>query len=216
MNIKELYKENKYRKYRNIIGTTGKEVEIKSIPLKTIKKYTFEILITSLVITLVLLLTFHNSIKTFFIVMIFIIFMVLTGIFFNLYSITSKKDTLNLKWSFQNFELPYSRLKSVFIARNINGLDVFPIPSYNIVIRYLDKLNFIKELSFPLMFVHVEDLKDFLEVFNTEEADSEECIKHEKYKNFKMFIKILGFILFTILVLIALYASYKRIKCYKS
>ena len=76
MKLKDIYKENLGRKYRNVIDTKGREIEIKSVPFDTIKKNKYTIIIISLITILILLLTFRNTLNTF-----FIILSVATGIF---------------------------------------------------------------------------------------------------------------------------------------
>lgn len=81
--------------------------------------------------------------------------------------------------------------------------------SYNIVIRYIDNMNFIKELTFPAALIKPEELQDFLDNFVIEENEAEDCVKFEKYKRFKMIMKVLAFIIFVILVCVVIYASFK-------
>lgn len=210
MKLKEIYKKNLYRKYCNVKNTNGKEIEIKSLPIEAIKKNKYTILIISLIIILILLLTFHNTLKTFFIVLAFFAFMIVTAFYFNNYSIKSKKNMLELRWNFQKFDLPYERLKGVFLSRDINGLDVIPIPTYNIVIRYIDNFNFIKELIFPATFLDPETLDEFIDNFITENKKAEDCIKFEKYKKLKMIGKILGFLLLFSVIAIMVIASISK------
>ena len=209
MNLKEIYKENLGRRYHNVIKINREEVEINSNPLPSIKKNKFPIIIASLIAVLLLLLALYKNLNTFFVVLGFLFFVIILGLYFNNYSIKCKKDVLSLKWNFQKFDLPYSHLKSVHLSRDFTGLDVLPMISYNIVIRYIDNLNFIKELTFPANFLNPEEVKNFLENFIIEENEAEDCIKFERYKRFKKVMKVFGFIIFVILVAIIVYASFK-------
>ena len=208
MKLKDIYRENLERKYRNVINTKGKEAELKSIPLDAVKKHKYVIIIISLITILIILFSFRNNINTFFIVLGFLIFMGLTAFYFNNYSMQCKKDVLSLKWNFQKFDLPYSHLKSIFLSRDFSGLQVLPMMTYNIVIRYIDNLNFIKELTFPASLLQPEELKEFLDNFIIEEIDAEDCKKFERFKKIKSAIKVLGFIVFAILVGIIIYSSF--------
>ena len=210
MKLNEIYKENLGRKYRNIINTKGKEIEIKSMPLEMIKKNKTTILIILLIAILLILLTFRNNLTIFFIVIAFLFFMIASAFYINNYSIKCKKESLHLKWNFQTFDLPYERLKGVFLSKDINGLDVFPILKYNIIIRYLDNMSFIRELSFPVTFLKTDDLYEFIDNFIIEEEKAQDCIKFEKYKKFKMIMKILGFVLFMVLVLIVVISNFYK------
>lgn len=208
MKLKEIYKENSGRKYRNVINTKGKNLEIKSIPLDVLKKHKYVIIIFSLLTILVLLLAFKNNLNIFFIALVFLVFIALTAFYFNNYSISCNKNTLSLKWNFQKFDLPYTHLKSIFLSRDINGLQFFPMLSYSIVIRYIDNLNFIKELTFPASLLNPDELKEFLDNFIIEDEKAEDCIKFERFKKIKTFLKISGFIIFTIMIGIVLYAGF--------
>ena len=208
MKLKDIYKENLGRKYRNVIGTKGKEIEIKSIPLNTIKKNKYTILIISLIIFLILLLTFRNTLNIFFLVIAFLIFMALSAIYFNNYSMQCDKSSLHLKWNFQKFDLPYEYIKCVFLSKDFNGMDIFPLLSYNIIIRYIDNMNFIRELSFPAMLINPDELYEFINNFVIEEEKAEDCIKYERYKKFKTIMKLLGFILFASLILVTIIFSF--------
>lgn len=209
MNFKDIYKKNEERKYYNIIDTKGKELEIKSIPVEKIKENKYKILIISLIIILVLLFALHNSLKTFFVSLGFLLFIFISGIYFNSYSIKSEKDKLNLKWNFQKFDLPYTNLKGIFLTRDISPLDVIPIPTYNLVIRYLDNMNFIRELSFPARLLNPEELNEFINNFVIDNQKANDCIRFEKIKKFKMTMKIVGFILFAILIFVIVILSIK-------
>ena len=85
MKLKDIYKENLGRKYRNVINTKGKEIEIKSIPMEKIKKNKYTILAISLIIILILLLTFRNTLNTFWVIIVFLLFMFASAIYFNNY-----------------------------------------------------------------------------------------------------------------------------------
>lgn len=209
MKFKEVYKNNVERKYRNVINTKGKEVELKSLPLNSIKKNKFIIIIVSLITILILLLAFYNTLETFAFAVVFLLLMAVSGLFFNNYSMKCKKDILSLKWNFKKFDLPYTHLKSIFLSRDINGLQFIPMVNYNIVVRYIDNLNFIRELSFPTFFLKPEDVEEFIDNFVMEENKAEDCIRFEKYKKLKAIMKVLGFILFVVLIAIMVYSSLK-------
>ena len=207
MKLKDIYKENLGRKYRNVINTKGKEIEIKSIPMEKIKKNKYTILVISLIIILILLLTFRNTLNTFWVIIVFLLFMIASAIYFNNYSMKCQKNSIHLKWNFQNFDLPYERLKCVFLSRDVNGLDVFPLLTYNIVIRYIDNMNFIRELSFPATLLNPDELNEFIDNFIIEEEKADDCVKFEKFKRLKMIAKITGFVIIIILVIIFVIAS---------
>lgn len=209
MNLKEIYKENLGRKYRNVIKINRENVEINSSPIPSIKKNKFPIIIASLITVLLLLLAFHKNLSTFFVVLAFLFFMVILGLYFNNYSIKCKKDVLSLKWNFQTFDLPYSHLKSVCLSRDFSGLNVLPMINYNVVIRYIDNLNFIKELTFPTHFLNPGELQNFLDNFVIEEEVAEDCIRFERFKKIKKILKALGFVIFVILIAIIVYSSFK-------
>ena len=211
MKLKEIYKENLGRKYRNVIDTKGNNVQINSSPIKIFKEHKYPIITGILLVILLILLAFRNNLDIFLVVLAFLAFFVGLSIYFNNYKIECKKDILCLKWNLQKFELPYTHLKSIFLSKELNTLEILPVVSYNIIIRYIDNLNFIRELSFPAALLQPEEISNFLDNFIIEEEEAEDCVKFEKYKRIKNILKLIGYSIVVILIVIAVvfYFFYK-------
>ena len=140
-------------------------MQINSSPIKIFKEHKYPIITGILLVILLMLLAFRNNLDIFLIVLAFLAFFVGLSIYFNNYKIECKKDILCLKWNLQKFELPYTHLKSIFLSKELNTLEILPVVSYNIIIRYIDNLNFIRELSFPAALLQPEEISIFLDNF---------------------------------------------------
>lgn len=90
----------------------------------------------------------------------------------------------------------YSRIVNVYLSRDFNAVDFIPKFSYSIVIRYIDNLNFLKELTFSTLFLKPEQIEKFLENFVILDEKDAGCIKYEKYKFTKKVFKFIAFLLF--------------------
>ena len=114
-----------------------------------------------------------------------------------------------MKLNFQEIELSYSRIANIYISKEFSVSDFIPMFTYSLVIRYVDNMNFLKELSFPILFLKPEDIEKFIDNFIVQKEQSQECIKYEKYKLIKKIFKITGFVLFIIVIALVVYFSLK-------
>lgn len=209
MKTKEIYKENKNRKYCPIIDIKNEDIGIESSPIKLIKKYWVKFLIIALIIVVVLSITFYKDLVVLASVLAFIAFIVGGCIFSGTYSMKCKEETLSMKLNLQKFEVSYSRIANIYISREFTISDLIPMFTYSLVIRYVDNMNFLKELSFPTIFLKKEDLEKFLNNFIIQKEQSKECIKYEKYKMSKRILKAFAFVLFFIAIILVVYFSLK-------
>lgn len=120
-----------------------------------------------------------------------------------------KEKTLSMKLNFQKFEISYSRIANIYLSREFSVSDLIPMFTYSLVIRYVDNMNFLKELSFSTLFLKPDDIEKFLDNFIIENEPAKQCIKYEKYKLGKNILKIAGFILFIIAIALVVYFSLK-------
>lgn len=209
MKTKDIYKENKNRKYCPIIDIKSEDIGIESNPIKLIKKYWIKCLIILLIIVLVLSITFYKDLVVLASVLAFLAFIVVGCILSGTYSMKCKEETLSMKLNFQKFEVSYSRIANIYISREFTVSDLIPMFTYSLVIRYVDNMNFFKELSFPTLFIKTEDIEKFLDNFITQKEQSKECIKYEKYKISKRIFKVTGFVLFIIAIVLVVIFSLK-------
>lgn len=209
MKTKEIYKENKNRRYCPIIDMKNEDIGIESSPIKLIKKNWVKFLIIALIIVVVLSITFYKDLVVLASVLAFLVFIVGACILSSTYSMKCKKETLSMKLNFQKFEVSYSRIANIYISKEFTVSDLIPMFTYTLVIRYVDNMNFLKELSFPTLFLKSEDIEKFLDNFIIQEEQSKECIKYEKYKMSKRIFKAMGFVLFIIAIVLVVIFSLK-------
>ena len=107
----------------------------------------------------------------------------------------------------QKLDMHYSRIVNVYLSRDFNAVDFIPKFSYSIVIRYIDNLNFLKELTFSTLFLKPEQIEKFLDNFIILEEQDDGCIKYEKYKFTKKVFKFIAFILFVIAIGLVAYVT---------
>lgn len=209
MKTKDIYKENKNRKYCPIIDIKKEDIGIESSPIKIIKKNWVKFLIISLIIVAILSITFYKDLVVLASVLVFLAFIVVGCIFSGTYSMKCKEETLSMKLNLQKFEVSYSRIANIYISKEFTISDFIPMFTYSLVIRYVDNMNFLKELSFPTLFLKPEDLEKFLDNFIIQKEQSKECIKYEKYKMSKKVFKAIAFILFIIAIILVAYFGLK-------
>ncbi len=209
MKTKDIYKDNKNRKYCPIIDIKSEDMRIESSPIKVIKEHLIKFLIISLIIVLILSITFYKDLIVLISVLVFLAFIVVAFILSSTYSMKCKEETLSMKLNFQKIELSYSRIANIYISKEFSVSDFIPMFTYSLVIRYVDNMNFLKELSFPILFLKPEDIEKFIDNFIVQKEQSQECIKYEKYKLIKKIFKITGFVLFIIVIALVVYFSLK-------
>lgn len=210
MKTKEVYKENIDRRYCPVIEIKNEGVEINSSPIKNIKQNALKISIVAVIILLIIVLTFYKNLAALGSVIGLLVFLAVAYILSNTFSMKCKEKTLQMKLNFQKFELSYERIANIYLSKDFNTTDFIPKFSYSLVIRYIDNMNFIKELSFSTLFLKAEDIKEFLDNFVIQEDAAEECIKYEKYKLSKKIFKYTCFIVFVIAIGVIAYLSLKK------
>lgn len=204
---KEVYNNNKKRRYCEITGIKEENVEIESNSFKVLKERKCIVLIASLIIIALLVWTFRNDIK---ILLILLAFFIVSGIcffVFNYFKFKCLKDGLYVRFGFQEGKFSYDKLRGVYLSK-FNDYS-FLIPAkrvYSIVIRYIDNTNRIKELSFPNYFIKPEDTEKFLSNFDIKEAEESKLVQYERFKILKKLFKAAIFIMF-VLLMIGLYFS---------
>lgn len=177
MKTKEVYKENKNRRYCPIVEIKNEEIGIESSPIKTIKENWIKFLIGTLIILLILVVTFYKDWTVLLSVLAFLTFIVCACILSSTYSMKCKEKTLSMKLNFQKFEISYSRIANIYLSREFSVSDLIPMFTYSLVIRYVDNMNFLKELSFSTLFLKPDDIEKFLDNFIIENEPAKQCIK---------------------------------------
>lgn len=204
---KEVYNNNKKRRYCEITGIKEENVEIESNSFKVLKERKYIVLIASIIIIALLVWTFRNDIKILLILLAFFIGSGICFFVFNYFKFKCLKDGLYVKFGFQEGKFSYDKLRGVYLSK-FNDYS-FLIPAkrvYSIVIRYTDNTNRIKELSFPNYFIKPEDTEKFLSNFDIKEAEESKLVQYERFKILKKLFKAAIFIVF-VLLMIGLYFS---------
>lgn len=206
MRFKEIFLENKDRRYCNITKVKKENMTLVIDPIRKIKE-NWIVLLGILVVIIGFLLINFNS-KIFLVSLALIAFLVVVYIFGNKAILKCDKDLLYIKQGFQENKIPYSKIKTVFISRAAELMLFIPTYSYNIIIRYEDNFSFIRELNFSLMCADEDEVKEFIENFEIENKINQRIVKFEKRK----FIgKLLTFIITLIAVVFIFMYVYRYI-----
>lgn len=206
MRFKEVFLENKDRRYCNITKVKKENMTLVIDPIRKIKE-NWIVLLGILVVIIGFLLINFNS-KIFLVSLALIAFLVVVYIFGNKAILKCDKDLLYIKQGFQENKIPYSKIKTVFISRAAELMLFIPTYSYNIIIRYEDNFSFIRELNFSLMCADEDEVKEFIENFEIENKINQRIVKFEKRK----FIgKLLTFIITIIAVVFIFMYVYRYI-----
>jgi len=206
MRFKEIFLENKDRRYSNITKVKKENMTLVIDPIRKIKE-NWIVLLGILVVIIGFLLINFNS-KIFLVSLALIAFLVVVYIFGNKAILKCDKDLLYIKQGFQENKIPYSKIKTVFISRAAELMLFIPTYSYNIIIRYEDNFSFIRELNFSLMCADEDEVKEFIENFEIENKINQRIVKFEKRK----FIgKLLTFIITIIAVVFIFMYVYRYI-----
>lgn len=206
MKFKEIFFENKDRRYRNITKVKKENMTLVIDPIRKIKE-NWIVLLGILVVIIGFLLINFNS-KIFLVSISLIAFLVVVYIFGNKAILKCDKDSLYIKQGFQENKIPYFKIKTVFISRAAELMLFVPTYSYNIIIRYEDNFSFIRELNFSLMCADENEVKEFIENFEIDKKIDQRIVKFEKRK----FIgKLLTFIVTLIVVAFIIVYVYRYI-----
>ena len=206
MRFKEIFLENKDRRYCNITKVKKENMTLVIDPIRKIKE-NWIVLLGILVVIIGFLLINFNS-KIFLVSLALIAFLVVVYIFGNKAILKCDKDLLYIKQGFQENKIPYSKIKTVFISRAAELMLFIPTYSYNIIIRYEDNFSFIRELNFSLMCADEDEVKEFIANFDIENKIDQRIVKFEKRK----FIgKLLTFIITIIAVVFIFMYVYRYI-----
>ena len=142
MKLKEIYMENKARRYSSVKKVIKENIVLEMDPIEKIKE-NWIVLTAIFVIAIGFLLLDYNP-KYFFVCLAIMLFLVILFIYGNKAYLKCDKDSLHIRQGFQKLNIPYTQLKSVYIGR-IKGF------SYNIIVRFQDNFSFLRELEFSLL-----------------------------------------------------------------
>ncbi len=199
---KEIYRNNKQRRYCEIVGIKKENVELESNSFIVLKERKYIVLAFSIIALILLIWTFRSSVKTLLMVLAFFAVVGAGFFIFNYFKLKCLHDGLYIKFGFQEGKFSYDRVKSVYLSK-FNDYS-FLIPTkrvYSIVIRYADNNNRIKELSFPNYFLSPEKTAEFLDNFEIKEDENNRYVQYERFKVLKKVGKFVFFVMFAIIVI---------------
>lgn len=198
MSLKEIFLENKDRRYYNVSRVKKENMTLVVDPVKKLKENWIVLLGIFVVIIGFLLINFNMKILE--ISMALIAFFVVVFIYGNKAILKCDKNSLNIQQGFQKNKIPYSKVKGVFIARAIDLMLFIPTYNYNIIIRYEDPFSFIRELNFSLMCADEDEVKKFIENFEINKTVDPKIVKFEKRKLIWKILTSIGTLILVIFV----------------
>lgn len=200
MNLKELYIKNEQRRYFSVTGVKKENLILEMKPLKKAKKSIPILLIIFVII--IAMLTLNFDIKYFLVVIGMIAAFFLLYLYGNNATLLCDKDSLKLKQGVQSVNIPYKKLKNVYIGKVSNIFFFLPAFSYNIIIRYEDAFSVLRELEFSLFCADENDVEEFINNFNVDNKVEERYVKYEKAKKWR---KVLTYIVTLAIALIIVF-----------
>lgn len=204
---KDIYNDNKNRRFCEITGIKKQDVEIESNSFRVLKEKKYYAIAIIVIFTLILLYTFRKDLKVFLMVMVFFAIAGACFFIFNYFKFKCMKDGLYIKFGMQQGKFSYEKIKSIYLSKFNDYSFLIPSKAYNIVIRYIDNNNRIKELSFPNYFLNKQDTINFLDNFEIKEIKNEKYVSFEKFKILKKVAKIAAFALFLIILFVIAFAK---------
>ena len=207
---KDIYNNNKQRRYCEITGIKKQDVELESNSFRILKQNKYLSIIIAVILIAILFFTFRKDMRVFLIVLAFFAVAAICFFIFNYFKFKCTSNGLYVRFGMQEGLFPYEKLKSVYLSKFNDYRFLIPSNGYSIVIRYYDNNNRIKELSFANYFLNKQETIKFLENFNIKEERNNRYITYEKFKVLRKIIKVTAIVVFTILIFVAVYINMKN------
>ncbi len=207
---KDIYNNNKQRRYCEITGIKKQDVELESNSFRILKQNKYLSIIIAVILIAILFFTFRKDMRVFLIVLAFFAVAAICFFIFNYFKFKCTSNGLYVRFGMQEGLFPYEKLKSVYLSKFNDYRFLIPSNGYSIVIRYYDNNNRIKELSFANYFLNKQETINFLENFNIKEERNNRYITYEKFKVLRKIIKVTAIVVFTILIFVAVYINMKN------
>ena len=203
---KDIYNNNKQRRYCEITGIKKQDVELESNSFRILKQNKYLSIIITVILIAILFFTFRKDIRVFLIVLAFFAVAAICFFIFNYFKLRCTSNGLYIRFGMQEGLFPYEKLKSVYLSKFNDYRFLIPSNGYSIVIRYYDNNNRIKELSFANYFLNKQETINF----NIKEERNNRYITYEKFKVLRKIIKVTAIVVFTILIFVAVYINMKN------
>ena len=197
---KDIYNDNKKRRYSEITGIKKENVGVESNPTKLLKEKPYYVILISLILIAISLYTFRNDLKIALIVIAFLFIVGICFFTFNYYKLECTKDGLYIKFGMQQGVFKYDKIKSIYLSRFNDSSYLISPRTYNIVIRYEDGYNRLRELFFDATFLDKQTAIEFLNNFDIKEAEESKYVNFERFKLLKKIGKVVLIVAFVIIV----------------
>ena len=199
--MKELYEKHKYRKFSEV-EEVEKDIVLKSRVKNFINKYKWFSLIATLIILVLIIVTFHSTPKTLLLILCMYILMLFSIIYFNTYSIICKNNIMTIKMNMQEIQIEYCNLKNVYIENKKIRIFFKKRDNYSLIILYKAPNGNISTIQLPLMFLNKNHLNKFLKNFILKSKKSNNVIKAQRYQLKRLLIKTALFIIIWLIIII--------------
>lgn len=199
---KDLYNENKQRRFCQVTGIKKLNVELESNSLRALKEKRFIVIAIIVLFSALIIWSFRSDIKVMAIVFGFLLIAGIAFFVFNYFRFICLEEGLYIRFGVQEGVFPYNKIKSVYLSRyNDHTLLIPGYKNYSIVIRYVDSLNKLREFSFPNYFLDKKETQEFLNNFNIIETEDQEFMNFERFKTLKRIGKIVLIVLFALFLI---------------
>lgn len=184
MKYKELFINTVNRKFCDVTGIKKENLTVESDPIKKIKNNWIVLLGLITVVIGIMLINFN--VKNFLICIGFIVFFSMLFLIGNKFSIKCDKDYISIRQYFQSFNIPYQKIKNVYIAKTTHGMI---IRTYVLVIRCEDNFSLLREFEFPLLCMDIDQVAEFIENFNISTKSNEASIIFDKRRSLRRIVE---------------------------
>lgn len=201
-----LYEKNKNRKLQEIKDVSS-NIIFKARVGNLIKSYPKLIPIMLILITVILVITFHSNMQLLSLVLLMHALILMFSIYCNTFTISCKNHNMSIKANMQEIIIAYKDLKNVFIDKKYERIFIKRREYFRLVILYKAPNGNISNVELPILFVNQKDLEKFLNNFELmPEKNVRNIERAREYKLKRLLIKAGLFILIWILILITLIA----------
>lgn len=206
MNFEELYEKNKFRKYREIEKVEN-DIVLKARVKNFIDKYKRILIIVLCIISVLIVLAFHSKLNVLTLVFSMLVFILLSAVYFNTYTVICKNNKMIIKMNMEEIEIEYSKLKNVYIENKKTRIFIKKRNNFLLIILYKAPNGHISNIHLPTMFLSKKATDKFLNNFKVKEEKNDNVVKAQKYQNKRLLIKIGLFILVWVGIILTIILS---------
>lgn len=203
MKWNELYEKNRSRRSREI-DKVKNDCILKARPKNFINKYSKLLYTILLIISALLILSFHSNIRALLLTFVMLILILLFTMYFNTFTINCKNNKMIVRTNNQKVEIEYANLKNIYIEKRQNRIFIKKKDSFFLMILYKTPNNNIGNIALPILLLNEKDVQKFLNSFELKEVKSNNIVKAQKYQLKRLLIKVGLFVLVWSLIIITM------------